>query len=398
MDKLRTVTILRAAAAGGVAVALSLNAVTGASAAVTDGGGTAVRGLDISAYQHAGSAIDWDLLPGQGIRFVAIKASEGTYYVNPYYPSDAHAAAAAGLAVLPYVFASPNRAGGAATADYAVRTIGSGRGRLPLVVDLENDPYNRHADCYGLHVPATIAWIAAFTARAKALTKRYPVIYTTTAWWRECTGSTGQFRRDPLWLAAFDGTRPTVPTAWRDWTFWQYNDQGNLAGISGADLDYYQPTSDLPTLRPAPAHKAPKPAHKAAKPAHKAANPAHKAAKKPAQKTVNPAHKAAKPAHKAAKKPAHKAANPAHKAAKKPAQKTVNPAHKAAKPEHKAAKQPAHKSGEPAHKAHQAAKRPVVKPAAKGHGSQTVPERAKLRQIRHGKPAPAPPKSTRHPS
>ncbi|HEY6492744.1 MAG TPA: GH25 family lysozyme [Trebonia sp.] len=360
-------TILRAAAASGVAVALSLNAGTGASAAVTDGGGTAVRGLDISAYQHAGSAIDWDLLPGQGIRFVAIKASEGTYYVNPYYPSDAHAAATAGLAVLPYVFASPNRAGGAATANYAVRTIGSGRRRLPLVVDLENDPYNRHADCYGLHVPAIIAWIAAFTARAEALTKRYPVIYTTTAWWRECTGSTGQFRRDPLWLAAFDGTRPTVPAAWHDWTFWQYNDQGNLAGISGADLDYYQPTSDLPTLRPAavpkPAHKAPKPERKAGKkPGHKAAKPEHKAAKKPAHEAAKPEYKAASPAHKTAKKPAHQAA-----------------------------KRSAHRSGKPAHEAHKAAKRPAAKPAAKGHGSHTVPERAKLRQIRHSKPAPTPP-------
>jgi GH25 family lysozyme M1 (1,4-beta-N-acetylmuramidase) len=250
MHKLRTVTILRAAAAGGVVAALSLNAAAGAGAAVTGRGGSAVRGLDISAYQHAGSAIDWELLPGQGIHFVAVKAAEGTYYVNPYYRSDTRAAAAAGLAVMSYVFANPIRAGGAATASFAVHTVGNKRGRLPLVVDLENDPYNRHADCYGLHPPAIIAWISAFTARVEALTRQYPVIYTTAAWWRECTGSTSRFRRDPLWLAAFDGTAPTVPSAWRDWTFWQYNNQGTLAGVGQADLDYYQPTSDLPTLRP----------------------------------------------------------------------------------------------------------------------------------------------------
>jgi lysozyme len=250
MNKLRRVTILRAAAAGGVVMALSLAAATDAGAAVTQGGGTAVRGLDISAYQHAGSAIDWSLLPGQGIRFVAIKVSEGTYYVNPYYPSDSRNAAAAGLAVLTYAFANPSRASGAATANFAVHTVGNKRGRLPLVVDLENDPYNKHTDCYGLHVPAVIAWIAGFTARVEALTKQYPVIYTTSAWWRECTGSTGQFRHDPLWLAAFDGTAPTVPSPWHSWTFWQYNNQGSLAGLGQADLDYYQPTNGLPTLRP----------------------------------------------------------------------------------------------------------------------------------------------------
>jgi GH25 family lysozyme M1 (1,4-beta-N-acetylmuramidase) len=272
------VTALRAAAAGGVTVALSLAAVPGAHAAGTLAGSAAtatpVRGLDISAYQHAGSPIDWALLVRRGIRFVAVKISEGTYYLNPYYQSDARAAAAAGLPVLSYVFATPNRATGTATADFAVAATGYLRGsaRLPLVVDLENDPYAKAADCYGLGIPAMIAWIARFTAQAEALTGKRPVIYTAAAWWQQCTGSTGQFRRDPLWLAAFDGTPPTVPSPWPNWTFWQYDNAGSLPGIGHADLDYYQPTSGLPALRspvrresrkrePAKHKKTPKAAH-----------------------------------------------------------------------------------------------------------------------------------------
>ena len=112
---------MHAAAIGGVAVTLSLAGVPGARAAVTETAGAPVRGLDISAYQHAGAPIDWAVLARQGIRFVAIKVSEGTYYLNPYYASDARAAAAAGLAVMPYVFANPGRGGGAATASFAVR-------------------------------------------------------------------------------------------------------------------------------------------------------------------------------------------------------------------------------------------------------------------------------------
>ncbi|MDX6417690.1 MAG: hypothetical protein QOG28_2310 [Trebonia sp.] len=272
MSKLHRVTIPRAAVIGGVALALSLAAVPGASAAVTETARVPVRGVDISAYQHAGAPIDWGVLATHGIRFVAIKAAEGTYYLNPYYLSDARAAAAAGLRVMPYVFANPDRGGGAATANFAAGAaeFPGESARLPLVVDLENDPYKndphkndphkndphkRATDCYGLGIPAMIAWIAGFTKRTSVLTLEWPIIYTTADWWRECTGSTGRFPHDPLWLAAFDGTAPTVPSPWQDWTFWQYDNAGSLPGIGQTDLDYYQPTNGLPALR-APARRA----------------------------------------------------------------------------------------------------------------------------------------------
>jgi lysozyme len=262
--KLRKVTIAHAAAIGGAAVTLSLAAVPGARAAVTETAAVPVRGVDISAYQHAGDPIDWAVLATQGIRFVAIKASEGTYYLNPYYASDARAAAAAGLRVMPYVFANPGRGGGATTANFAAGAIGTHRGsaRLPLVVDLENDPYKKATDCYGLAVPAMIAWIAGFTGRARAVTGEWPTIYTTADWWRECTGSTGRFPHDPLWLAAFGGTAPTVPSPWQSWTFWQYDNAGTLPGIGNTDLDYYQPTDGLPALRVPAAAAAGKPPSK----------------------------------------------------------------------------------------------------------------------------------------
>jgi lysozyme len=248
---LHRVTIPLAVMIGGVAVALSPAPVPGVGATVTKAVSEPVRGLDISSYQHAGAPIDWAKLVTQGIRFVAIKASEGTYYLNPYYAADARSAAAAGLRVMPYAFANPSRAGGAVTANYTAGAIGPqrGPGRLPLVVDLENDPYDKTTDCYGLGVPAMIAWISAFTGRTRALTGQWPIIYTTADWWRECTGPAGRFPHDPLWLAAFGGTAPTVPEPWQSWTFWQYDNAATLAGIGQTDLDYYQPTDGLPALR-----------------------------------------------------------------------------------------------------------------------------------------------------
>jgi len=248
---------------GAVSLALSLASASGAHAAPADMAGARVparaahpvRGLDISSYQHSKKPIDWRMLARHGISFVAVKVSEGTYYRNPFYRADVRAAAAAGLAVLPYVFANPARAGGATTARYAVQAAGGagslrGPGQLPLVVDLENNPYRAGHDCYGLRGRRIIGWIAGFVNQVKAETGKWPVIYTAASWWRECTGATSRFRRDPLWLAAFGGTRPTVPSTWEHWTFWQYDNAGRLPGIATTDLDYYQPTADLPAIRP----------------------------------------------------------------------------------------------------------------------------------------------------
>jgi GH25 family lysozyme M1 (1,4-beta-N-acetylmuramidase) len=281
------VTISRTAAVAGVAVALSLAVVPGACLEAAKAAGEPVRGLDISAYQHAGTRINWALLARQGVRFIAVKVSEGTYYRNPYYPSDARAAAAAGLRVMPYAFANPRRGTGPAMASYAVRAVRASHAAtaLPLVADLENDPYKKAADCYGVRVPAMISWIAGFTARARALTGKWPIIYTTAAWWRECTGSTGRFRRDPLWLAAFGGTRPTVPSPWPHWTFWQYDNAGFLPGIGQTDLDYYQPAGGLPELRPPAAARRGAKRATAAKPArHKKGKPESHVKSGPANK------------------------------------------------------------------------------------------------------------------
>jgi lysozyme len=258
----------------GLAAAVSLAGAPMAAAATVSSAGHPTRGIDISAYQHAKGPINWRLLDRQGIRFVAIKVTESTYYTNPYYRSDARAAARAGLAVMPYVFANPHAASGAATASFAVRAARYGRdgAKLPLVVDLENDPYSS-SNCYRLGARRMIAWIAGFTARTRALTGQWPIIYTTDAWWGQCTRSTRRFSADPLWLADYNAGWPRAPGAWDRSAFWQYSGEGFLRGIGWTDLDYFRPVTDLASLRPAarPKHKPkPKSKHKPKpKPKHK---------------------------------------------------------------------------------------------------------------------------------
>ena len=252
-DYFPCVLLWRVVTAWAAVLAFLLVTATAACAITAPLGSLTVRGLDVSAYQHAGRPINWRLLARHGIKFVAIKASEGTYYTNPYFTSDARAAAVAGLSVVPYVFANPRRASGAATARFSVAAARYARaaGRLPLEVDLENDPYaaTDHAgDCYGLSVRQVIAWITAFTGEARAVTGKPPIIYTTADWWQECTGGTARFWRDPLWLAAYGTAAPGVPSPWKKWTFWQYADDTTLPGVGLVDVDFYQATPALPAL------------------------------------------------------------------------------------------------------------------------------------------------------
>jgi GH25 family lysozyme M1 (1,4-beta-N-acetylmuramidase) len=163
------------------------------------------QGIDVSSLQHPRNAvIVWPDVAAAGNSFAAIKASEGTYYVNPYYAPDAVQAARAGLLVMPYAFANPFHAKGNGSAkdqaDVAASQLSSAgvpAGRmLPLALDIEPDPYavrQKTNQCYGLSHSAVVTWIWQFLAEAQLKTGKKPVIYTTTGWWKACTGNSAAF-------------------------------------------------------------------------------------------------------------------------------------------------------------------------------------------------------------
>jgi GH25 family lysozyme M1 (1,4-beta-N-acetylmuramidase) len=205
-------------------------------------GGPAARpaGVDVAAAQHPdGAAIDWAQVAAAGYAFAAIKATEGDYYVNPYYASDVVAAKAAGLYVMGYHFAIPNVSAGAAQADYAVRqgSYAAGGRALPLELDVEYDPYtsiDHTNECYGLTPSQMVSWISAFGREAQRLTGQLPIVYTTPGWWNACTAGSTALGADPLWVAASAPASPPTPSGWPDWSFWQYTSGGTVPGITPA--------------------------------------------------------------------------------------------------------------------------------------------------------------------
>ena len=186
-------------------------------------------GIDVSSHQ---GTLDWASIAPH-IDFVYAKASEGTYYLNPDFTNQYDGPYDAGLTRGSYHFAIPNNSSGTAQADYF---LGHGGGwspdghTLPGALDIEYNPYG--AACYGLTHNQMVAWIDDFVTEYAARTHAYPVIYSTTDWWNDCTGGSSAFTGlDPIWVANYSsaGGGP-LPADWGFYTFWQYADSGSVPG------------------------------------------------------------------------------------------------------------------------------------------------------------------------
>lgn len=94
--------------------------------------------LDISSWQHpGGDPIDWPKVVAAGYHGVIIKATQGTWYTNPYFAEDAKAAHEAGLTVGAYHFAEPGRSDAVSQASHFHSVIAGEQYELGLWLDLE---------------------------------------------------------------------------------------------------------------------------------------------------------------------------------------------------------------------------------------------------------------------
>ncbi|KAF5390923.1 hypothetical protein D9757_004056 [Collybiopsis confluens] len=208
------------------------------------------KGIDVSHYQ---GTIDWAAVVANGIKFVFIKATESTDFLDPNFSANYDGATKAGLIRGGYHFAQvfffyvafhllkkkivalsrhPGATTGAAQANYFLAHGGgwSADGiTLPGMLDIE---YNDDgAECYGLSASAMVSWIKDFSNTYHAATTRYPIIYSTTDWWTTCTGNSAAFANDnPLFIARYASTIGTIPAGWPFATFWQYADSGPNPG------------------------------------------------------------------------------------------------------------------------------------------------------------------------
>jgi GH25 family lysozyme M1 (1,4-beta-N-acetylmuramidase) len=197
---------------------------------VSPSAASVLYGLDVSAYQ---GDVDWTAVKDDGASFAYIKATEGSYYTNPYFAQQYVGSYDVGLVRGAYAFAIPNYSSGKVQAEYLAENGGawSADGQtLPAALDIEYNPYSGN-ECYNLSQASMKSWIKAFLAEYHKKTSRWAVIYSTTNWWDTCVGNyTSPWKNSPYWVACYCATAGSMPDGVPTWTFWQFADSGEFPG------------------------------------------------------------------------------------------------------------------------------------------------------------------------
>lgn len=206
------------------------------TSAVVFGAGAAhamVPGVDTSNWQHS-TSLNWTSVAHSGVKFAFLKATEGSFYSDPYFASDWTATASNGIYHGAYHFARPSVGSGVSQAKYFVSRLPpqNTRGTLPPVLDLEATG--------GLSPSQLVTWTTQWLQEVSALTGRTPMIYVSPAFWAERLGNSTSFHSYPLWIANYGVSSPQVPGGWPTWSFWQSTSSGRISGISGnVDRDVF---------------------------------------------------------------------------------------------------------------------------------------------------------------
>jgi len=206
--------------AGALLTAVSVTVSAALSTAVVSKKRFPVMGVDVSSYQ---GDIDWQLLESQGVRFAFIKATEGSGHVDEYAKQNLASSAETRIKRSCYHFFSFDSSGHTQAQSF-IKTVGRDEIDLPPVVDIEyygdkltNKPSREEAE-------------AVLLPLLEELEQYYgvkPMIYTTLpVYYRYVKPICGSDY--PLWIRC----KQTEPD-FVDWTFWQYDDHGELDGYYG---------------------------------------------------------------------------------------------------------------------------------------------------------------------
>jgi GH25 family lysozyme M1 (1,4-beta-N-acetylmuramidase) len=200
-----------------------------------------LEGVDVS---HHNGSIDWQRVRNAGIRFAAIKATEGRSFVDGMAMTNLEECRAADIVPAMYHFyhhdVDPE-----AQAAHFIHNIGPHEpGDLPPAIDVEAPGDGAGTVTY----PASEV-VRRLTVCARAIQSaigRAPLIYTYPSAWAELTNDSRSFANtNPLWIASYGVESPRLPGGWTDYLLWQYTDRGTVPGIDRiVDRDRFNGTLD----------------------------------------------------------------------------------------------------------------------------------------------------------
>jgi GH25 family lysozyme M1 (1,4-beta-N-acetylmuramidase)/peptidoglycan hydrolase-like protein with peptidoglycan-binding domain len=184
-----------------------------------------LKGIDVSHHQ---GTIDWSKVDGD-VKFVHIKATEGTSFVDPNFHANFSGAKTSGRKVGAYHFArfSDKKEAQAEALhflsvvsdydlDFHILDLEVGSGDLTDAVNAFFQVLRKHK-CGGL------------------------LLYSNPSFMRNHLKKEVVADDVLLWVAHYGVDKPTV-LYWPDWMFWQYTSAGTVSGISGrVDMNYAKP-------------------------------------------------------------------------------------------------------------------------------------------------------------
>ncbi|MBC7865713.1 MAG: peptidoglycan-binding protein [Bacteroidia bacterium] len=191
-----------------------------------------LQGIDISRYQNVK---DYSLFNSSGIAFCYIKATDGTTLVSTAFATQWAGVGKTSVMKGAYHFFRPTQ-DPKAQADFFISTVKPVSGKdLPPMLDIETSDATVNVQTYVANVKI---WIDTVTAAFGVK----PVIYTGGPFWKTYLGNSGLFTDSPLWVAKYSATPPALFGGWQKLSIWQYSAQGNFAGITPVDSDYFYGT------------------------------------------------------------------------------------------------------------------------------------------------------------
>jgi lysozyme len=195
-----------------------------------------VHGVDVSVYEPR---VDWRVLRAQGFKFALIRATSSLTYVDPKFAEHWAGAREAGLlrGAYHYLFGGQNAE---KQAKSFIETVGSDKGELPPIVDLE--------DAYNENVPNNklISTCKAFLDIIEQEFGRTPIVYSRRTYLEPRLSVNGKApvwaKNYDLWVAQYPfefkpATMPNInmpkqPSGWKDWKFWQYSETAIVDGVT----------------------------------------------------------------------------------------------------------------------------------------------------------------------
>lgn len=190
-----------------------------------------IHGIDISHHQ---GAINWEKLKNQAliehapIRFVLIKATEGSDRVDPCFEDNFMQAREYGFTRGAYHFYS-QYSSPKTQAQWFIDHVPLEAGDLPPVLDVEHKPSSKSKEDF---VDDLLVWLHQVELHYGVP----PIIYTYYKF-KVTYLDDPVFDRYPYWIAHYYVDKVEYQGEWK---FWQHTDAGRLPGINGyVDLNIY---------------------------------------------------------------------------------------------------------------------------------------------------------------